>query len=240
MLRGLLQGIKGILYPDICLACRRKINEAGEKLICSKCYAEIKMNLPPFCVSCGRHIEKKDIGKNICKGCARKQLYFDRAYSPCIYEGVTAKLIHEFKYRHKENLANPLSKIMIEFIREYNLPIDYLDLIIPIPIYKTKMREREFNQAERLGSYIAKEFDKELSSGILLRNRNVKTQTGLKDRERKLNVSGSFSIAKNKRLQGSNLLLVDDVLTTGATSSEAALTLKNAGAQTIFVLTLAN
>ncbi|MFY9402480.1 MAG: ComF family protein [Candidatus Omnitrophota bacterium] len=240
MLRGLLRGLKEILFPKACSSCKKKLNESDEELICKECYLGIKINLPPFCVSCGRHLEKNNFNKNICPGCAGKRLYFDRAFSACIYEGIATKLIHEFKYRGKESLAKPLSKIMINFIREYSLPIESFDFIIPIPLHKIKLREREFNQAEKLSSYIAKEFNKKVSSDILLRRRNTKAQAGLKDKERKLNVAGSFTVAKNSNLKNSNLLLIDDVLTTGATASEAALVLKNAGAQAVFVLTLAN
>lgn len=240
MLQGLLRGLKGIFYPKACPACKIKLSETNEELICRECYSQIKMNLPPFCVVCGRHLEKKNLAKNVCPACARKRLHFDRAWSCCVYEGVAKKLIHEFKYKGKINLAGPLSQIMINFIREYSLPIDDLDLIIPIPLAKARAREREFNQAEALGKYITDEFDKELATATLLRTRNTRSQTELKDSQRALNVSGSFSTNAKFSLKGKNLLLVDDVLTTGATSSEAALTLKKAGAGAVFVLALAN
>jgi ComF family protein len=241
MLRRFLQSLTDILYPKTCLACKSKVGaETGEDLICKECYSNIEVNLPPFCVSCGRHLEKNNLNKNICPACIRKRLHFDRAFSPCVYNGVTKKLVHEFKYKGKDHLGKPLSKIMIDFIREYRLPLEYLDYIIPMPLHKTKLREREFNQAEILGTHIAREFKKDLLSGVLLRHRLTKTQTELKNKERFENVANSFSVDNRASLKGKNLLLVDDVLTTGATSSEAALALKNAGAQTVFVLTLAN
>ena len=129
---------------------------------------------------------------------------------------------------------------MINFIKEYSLPVNYLDFIIPMPLHKTKLREREFNQAEILSMHIAKEFNKDSISNILLRHRQTKTQTELKNKDRFLNVANSFSVDSRSDLKGKNILLIDDVLTTGATSSEAALALKKAGAQTVFVLTLAN
>ncbi|PIP18631.1 MAG: ComF family protein [Candidatus Omnitrophica bacterium CG08_land_8_20_14_0_20_41_16] len=237
----MLRSLRDIIYPKTCLSCKTKISATtGEELICRKCYSEIKRNLPPFCSSCGRHLEKNNLNKNICPACIKKRLNFDRAFSPCVYDGVIKKLIHEFKYKGKDNLGAALSKIMIDFIKEYNLPISYLDFIIPMPLHKTRLREREFNQAEILGIHIAKEFKKDLVSGALMRHRQTKTQTELKNNERFLNVADSFSITNPANLKGKNLLLIDDVLTTGATSSEAALTLKKAGAHAVFVLTLAN
>lgn len=241
MLRRFLQSLMNLLYPKTCLACNLKVKAAtGESLICGKCYSEIEINLPPFCSLCGRHLEKDNLDNNICHTCTKNRLHFDRAFSPCVYNGVIKNLIHAFKYKGKDNLGKPLSEIMINFIREYSLPLDHLEFIIPIPLHKARLREREYNQAEILSMHIAEEFKKNLSNDILLRHRQTKTQTELKNTERFLNMANSFSVNNRFDIKGKNLLLVDDVLTTGATASEAALTLKNAGAKTVFVLTLAN
>jgi ComF family protein len=129
---------------------------------------------------------------------------------------------------------------MIDFVHEYNLPIDFVDYIIPVPLYKSRLREREFNQARILSDYVAREFNKPVLNDLLIRKRPTRTQTELEDSERFLNVNGSFTVAKDGALKNLSILLVDDVLTTGATSSEAARSLKDAGANIVFVLTLAN
>jgi ComF family protein len=178
--------------------------------------------------------------KSICPSCIKKELHFDRVFSPCIYEGIIKKLIHDFKYKNKDYLGVTLSRLMIDFVKEYNLPMDFMDFIIPVPLYKTRLREREFNQAQILSNYLAREFNKEILDDYLIRSRNTKTQTELEERQRLLNVKGSFSVNKKRDLKGKNILLVDDVLTTGATCSEAACALKNAGLNIVFVLTLAN
>jgi len=241
MLRRLISGLVDIVYPRRCLSCKNKLGPSSvDNLICAACWGNIKRNMPPFCHSCGRTLSKSNFSKNICPLCIKKKLYFDRAFSPCIYTGVIKDLIHEFKYKSKDYLGCLLSKLMIEFIREYNLPMDCLDFVIPIPLHKTRLREREFNQAEILGNYIAREFKKELLSDALWRHRHTKTQTDLETDERLLNVKDSFSLNRLKDIKGKNLLIVDDVLTTGATASCAAETLKGAGANIVFVLTLAN
>lgn len=240
MLRNFIRGLVNIAYPKVCLGCKCRLDASTtNEYVCSRCWSKIKKNTPPFCHSCGRHLEKNNRAKNICPECLKKKLHFDRAFSPCSYEGVIKNLIHEFKYNGKEHLAKPLSKIMADFIREYDLPINYLDLIIPMPLHKTRLREREFNQAEVLGRHIAAEFNKNLAPGALIRIRPTKTQTELAVEKRFMNVKESFA-AGDIDLKNKNLLIVDDVLTTGATSSEAALALKNAGANIVFVLTLAN
>jgi len=241
MLRRFINGLADIVYPKTCLACKNKIKgQAADNFVCLKCWADIKRNLPPFCSSCGRQLDKKNLYKNICPACLKTKLHFDRAFSPCVYTGVIKNLIHEFKYKNKDYLGALLSKLMIEFIKEYNLPMDYLDFIIPVPLHKSRLREREFNQAQILSEHIAAEFKKGLLTDVLLRQRKTQTQTQLESNERFLNVRGSFAVTKWEAIKGKNLLLIDDVLTTGATSSEAALSLKNAGANIVFVLTLAN
>jgi len=241
MFRRLIAGLKDIIYPKICLSCRNKIvNPAAEEdHVCLECLNGIKRNLPPFCHSCGRHLKGR-YGKSICPECVRNRLHFDRAFSPCVYEGVIKDLICEFKYKGKDYLGKPLSSLMVKFIREYDLPIDYIDGIIPIPLYKTKLREREFNQAQVLAQFIAKEFSKDILTDVLHRRRNTRTQTELETAERMQNVKGSFAVARPDKTREKNLLLIDDVLTSGATSSEAAQALKESGANIVFVLTLAN
>jgi ComF family protein len=177
---------------------------------------------------------------NICAKCIAQPLSFDRAFSPCAYTGVIKELIHEFKYKNKPYLGKHLSKIMIDFIKEYNLPLSCADLIVPVPLHNARLREREFNQAEILSTHIAEEFNLNLSPAALFRKRSTRTQVDLKDEERFANVAGSFSINPKVSVRGKNILLVDDVLTTGATTSEAAGVLKNAGAHIVFTLTLAN
>ncbi len=241
MLRGLVRGIKDILYPKTCIVCKDSLKDkfAVEGMVCNICWGKIKINKPPFCQACGRHLEKNNLTKSLCPICLKRRLHFDRAFSPYAYEGTIKDLIHKFKYQDKDYLGKMLAKPMVNFIREYHLPIDYLNLIIPIPLHPARLREREFNQAHILSELIAEEFNKPLSPNTLTRIRHTKTQTELDTNERFNNIKGSFSL-KDKGIKGKNILLVDDVLTTGATCSEAALTLKNAGANIVFALTLAN
>lgn len=241
MLRNLINGLTDLVYPKVCLACREKIAGLSvDGLICAQCWSRIKKTAPPFCRCCGRHLEKKSINKNICVLCIKSKLHFDRAFSPCGYEGVMQKLIREFKYKGKKHLALPLSKLMSQFIREYDLPLEIIDYIVPVPLHKTRLREREFNQAESLAKNICLEFNKNILTDTLQRSRNTRTQTELETDQRLANVRESFSVARIGIVKGKNILLIDDVLTTGATCSEAARALKNSGAGIVFALTLAN
>jgi len=244
MLSHLFNGLVDILYPKKCLACGQWLKGGGHKaikgLVCLDCWMKIKPNLPPFCASCGRHLDKKSAFKNICGACAKNRFHFDRAFSPCLYEGVLKELIHKFKYKQKDYLGNVLGLLMAEFVKEYNLPVCYADLIIPIPLHKTRLREREFNQAGILANLLSAEFGRITLSGCLVREKFFKSQTELSVPERRNNIKGAFAVKDRAAITGKNILLVDDVLTTGATLSEAAKTLKESGANIVFAITLAN
>jgi len=241
MLPGLLKGLRDLVYPKICLACKQKMPQAeGRDFICLSCQDKIKKNVPPFCATCGRRLNESSLSDNICPECSNNRLHFDRAFSPCVYTGVIKELIHEFKYKNKDYLSKPLSAMMNDFINEFAFPMDDLDLIIPIPLHNLRLREREFNQAQLLALDIAKKFNKKVSLDVLVRHRQTKTQTGLSPELRFSNVRESFGVHNPQIIENKNVLLIDDVLTTGATASEAALALKNAGANLVLVMSLAS
>ncbi|MCM8770588.1 MAG: ComF family protein [Candidatus Omnitrophica bacterium] len=151
------------------------------------------------------------------------------------------ELIHKFKYEGLQQLGSVISYLLIEFIHEFNLPpLEYFDMFIPIPLHKNRLREREFNQAQILAEHLSKEFKLELSSDNLWRVRQTATQTDLSEEKRLLNVKNSFALRDASKIKDKMIILVDDVLTTGATCSEASRVLKDNGARTVFVLTVAN
>lgn len=242
MLQSTIHGILDLVYPRVCLGCKKKIRGKNHpaSTVCASCWSMIKKNTPPFCHFCGRNLARNGYTKHVCPNCIKRQLHFDRAFSPCIYDGVIRELIHDFKYRGKEYLGEILAEPMIDFIKDFDFPLDIIDCIIPVPLCATRLREREFNQAQILAKYLAREFKKELNTRCLLRTRMAKPQVELAEEERLNNLNGCFQVRAKSDLRNKNILLVDDVLTTGATASEASLTLKRAGAGIVFVLTLAN
>jgi competence protein ComFC len=238
---NLITGLKDIIYPKICLICKRDLSSNSvDELVCVKCWSSIKKNAPPFCHGCGRNLDEKSLALAYCPSCLKAPLHFDRAFAPCIYEGAIKDLIHEFKYRKTDYLADALSGLMLDFIRDYDVPVSSMDEIIPVPLHPARLREREFNQAELLARRIAPVYTKIVSADNLVRLRHTRTQAELKSSDRLSNVKDSFSVRWPDRIKGKHILLIDDVLTTGATSSEASRALKDAGANSVLVLTLAN
>lgn len=236
-----LKGSRDIFFGNNCFICKDKIIEhtSNSQHVCSNCWNKIKKSSPPFCHKCGRHLSD-NLHENICSSCLNQKLHFDRAISPCLYEGNLKELIHKFKYENKDYLGKDLSKLLIDFINFYRFDIDFIDCVIPIPLHKTRLREREYNQSEILANFFAKEFSKPLNNFSLIRDKPTKKQTELEIEKRFNNIKESFKVVDAKPIINKNILLVDDVLTTGATASEAALTLKTAGANIVFVLTLAH
>lgn len=241
LLKNLSGALIEIIYPKTCQVCKKKITLSSiEGMVCCECWGKIKKNLPPFCRKCGRSLEKGKSIKNPCSTCAKTDLYFNRAFSPFSYEGVLKELIHSFKYKSCDYLGPVLAKSMIEFINEYNLPMQAVDLILPVPLHKAKLREREFNQSAILAKQLADKFDKDMPEGLLRRKLNTPSQTELDDSQRQLNVKGAFSVSDASLVKNKNILLVDDVLSTAATCSEASKALKESGAGMVYVITLAN
>jgi len=242
IVRNALHELVDIVYPATCLICKTRLKgkPAVDTVICMHCWKRINKNVPPFCSRCGRHLEKRDLAKNICPRCIRSSLHFDRAFSACNYEGVTKELIHAFKYKGKQHLGLTLSRLMSQFIDEYNVPIDFVDAIVPVPLHNSRLREREFNQAHLLSRHIGERYKKEVASSVLIRHRPTPPQAELEEHRRLMNVKGSFSVSRDASVQGKTILLIDDVLTTGATCSEAAYALKSSGAHIVFVMTLAH
>lgn len=239
--RGFFSALKEIVYPKTCLACKKRLGAyAALQFLCQPCADKISRNKPPFCRRCGRHLQDADRAKGICPECIRNSPCFDRAFSPCVYEGVTKELIRQFKYQGKDYLGPLLAMFMVDFIRQYGLPMDVVDCIVPVPLHGVRMREREFNQAEALARPLAEAFSKELMRDCLMRTRHTRPQAELDGTKRTANVRGVFRVRDGQAVRGKNILLVDDVLTTGATSSEAACVLKESGAHIVFVMTLAN
>lgn len=168
----------------------------------------------------------------------RPPFFFNQAFSVCRYEGVIKDCIHLFKYRSKLSLVKPLSKLMVDFAHNF-LDMENIDLILPVPLASSKLRQRQFNQAKLLAKSISCAFSKELKDKLLIKIKPGVAQVNLSRTERLKNVRGSFKVRHQLLFKNKNILLVDDVLTTGATINECARMLLDAGAKRVNAFTLA-
>ncbi len=239
MLRGLLKGLRDIVYPPVCLSCRACLKNRGsvDETVCAECWGSIRMTAPPFCGGCGRHLPA---GTGRCPACAGRHFHYDRSFGVCRYDDTIKELLHAFKYGGRDYLGRTLGRLLSDFYREYYFLFSSAEMIVPVPLHPSRLREREFNQSEILGECLAAASGKPVAGGMLVRRTRTLPQAGLEKEDRISNVRGCFLVKDGITLEGKHILLVDDVLTTGATLSEAAKALKDAGAAEVTALALAN
>ena len=164
---------------------------------------------------------------------------FDRAWGVFLYNRTMQRLLHLFKYGHKTSLRHFFTEQICRFARDYNLNLNAHDLIVAVPLYPTRQRQRGYNQSLLIAQILSEEFGIPLESKSLLRKRHTPNQARLSQKERWTNMDAAFKIKPSNNLRHKNILLVDDLFTTGATASQAAQVLKDAGANKVNVLTIA-
>jgi len=227
--------ILDILFPPVCLNCEKTLADSEKDAgICAACLSKIIIHTTLFCPVCRARLPEN---KKIChKGSA----YLLGAAAD--YDGAVKNIIRHLKYKSWSRLKNPIGDILRIYLK--NLKLNELKLknylVIPIPLHKNRERERGFNQAELIGKIIADCLNLPLEKNILTRTKETKSQADLKNwDQRKNNLAGAFQIGTGKNINKKNIILVDDVYTSGATINEAVKTLRLAGAKKILVLVLA-
>jgi ComF family protein len=156
----------------------------------------------------------------------------------CLYEGTAKNCIHLLKYNSRLKLAAPLGKLMFDFVNK-NMDYEDFDMIVPVPLHSSRLRERGFNQAEVLSRKLSGYTKHPVCTNVLKRTKPTLSQTGLSKTKRFTNLQGAFKITKDAFVSGKKVLLVDDVFTTGSTVNEAAKALLKAGAESVDALVLA-
>lgn len=178
------------------------------------------------------------MGVEICLRCRREPPSFDQAVSGCLYEGSIQRLILDLKYNKRLSHAPFLGSLLCQTI-DQRLPCP-MDAVLPVPLYPTRQRQRTFNQAEVLGRIVAERLGLPLWADLLVRTRSTRPQSELNRAHRLKNVRGAFAMRASHDVRGLELLLVDDLLTTGATAQACSLLLKKKGAARVCVATVAH
>lgn len=233
----MLGAIINLLYPALCRACSKKINEF-DRNICADCAKKIKERLPPFCLRCGRQFKGGSGLKAICADCKDEMPYFDRAWSVCHYEGALKGLIHDFKYKKITALSKDFAGLIINFMKKYDIGKDS-QIILSVPMHPNRLFKREVNHADILARAIGRGMGISYSGNALKKIKNTPLQSKLKREARIKNLCSSFSLKNSRLFSGKNILLVDDLFTTGSTVNECSRLLKDSGAGRIDVITLA-
>jgi ComF family protein len=232
-----LQAVRGVLYPPLCLVCDADLRDHSD-YFCACCLAEMIAGDEPACVRCALRVGPFLDTSGGCAVCQREHHRFDAAIRLGSYTGKLRDTCLSFKSVHNELLGKALCKL---FIR-YQLPAlraVRASLVVSVPLHFIRRFQRGFNQAESLAGWLASELNLPHRSRILKRLRKTRPQSELRREDRRQNVRDAFWARPNSQLRGATVLLVDDILTTGATCSEAARALKAAGAARVVVAVLA-
>ena len=228
-----------LLFPAGCVYCHAPLNRARVPHFCDPCWSEFAPVRGAVCPTCGRPLGSPEAliasPGHECRACRQFPPHFDQALSAGVFEGQLREAIHCYKYRPALSLGRPLAEWMANQIRV----VDTLDVVMPVPLHRKRLKQRGFNQALLLAQVIAERSGLPLVYDSLLRIRDTRPQVDLSGADRTKNVRGAFSVALPATVQDKRILLVDDVLTTGATMNECARELKQAGASSVTALTLA-
>jgi ComF family protein len=229
-------GILSLLFPEKCLCCRTVYDRKAEDLpgLCPDCEKDLPWLEPPFCPRCRQPLPA-GTDSHLCQACLQDKHAFDLARAAVLYRGGIAGAIQRFKYHGDITLASELGL----FLNQVDLSELLFDTIIPVPLHPKRLRKRGFNQAVLLGKILSRKTGRPMPLKALRRIRNTVPQVELHHSERQKNVRGAFAVRDPAVIADRNVLLVDDVFTTGATVNECARVLKKSGAGAVYVLTLA-
>lgn len=227
---SLLGSTLDILFPPLCSACGKNIGEKGT--VCDACLSSVPLNGSFFCGKCGARLPN---GEKIC--------HFEHPYilgAAAEYRNaIVRSMVHDLKFGFIRNSAPQLAELMADYLKNTGFAVkDWL--VIPIPLGKKRLRKRGFNQAELLANVFADSLSLTTENGVLFRKKETSPQSEIKDFSlRAENTEDCFEIAASEKISGRNIIIIDDVSTSGATFFEAASSLKKAGARRIIALAAA-
>jgi len=235
LLSGVARAVLDTLYPPVCLACRAATDAHGA--LCPDCWRAMRFIERPFCERLGTPFEQ-DLGAGLLSPQAvADPPVFARARAVARFDdGPARKLVHRLKYSDRTELARPMARWMARAGADI---LDEADLLVPVPLHPLRLWRRRFNQAAALAREVSRETGRPCDLGALKRVKATKSQVGMTRVQRADNVQGAFRVEEGAAVRGRNVVLVDDVLTSGATANAASRVLLRSGAAQVDVLVFA-
>ena len=222
------------LLPPRCLSCGGTVDRQGG--LCPKCWSSLTFIAAPLCACCGLPFEYEAEPGVVCAACIAEPPTFARARAVLVYDDASRPLLLGFKHGDRTFAAKAygvwLARAGAELLRE-------ADLLAPVPLHRWRLFLRRYNQAALLAQETGRQAGVAVVPDLLVRHRSTRSQGGLDRTGRRRNVAGAFALRRAGSVAGKRVVLVDDVLTTGATVGECAKVLLRAGAARVDVLTLA-
>jgi ComF family protein len=221
-----------LLLPPACPLCRTELTQPTGTGLCRSCLEQLPALPWPRCSRCAIPFATESGSDHLCESCLRQPPFFSQVETVGSYEGLLREAVHRFKYHGSVQLDRPLGTLLAQRMEQSESPI-CPDLIIPVPLHLNRLRQRGYNQSLLLARQLGRRWQVPVAGRLLVRTRATPPQQGLTATIRRQNLSGAFSL--QKPLQGESILLVDDVMTTGATARECARILQSGGAAEIAV-----
>jgi ComF family protein len=234
--RTALAACADLIVPPCCLVCRARVG--AHHLLCAACWREVSFIRGPLCDVLGIPLPFDAGGRTVSAAAVAHPPAYDRARAVAHYSGAMRTVVHQLKYADRHDARTLLGRWLAEAGREL---LPGIDLIVPVPLSRLRLLQRQFNQAAVLALEVSLQTGIPTDPLILARTRTTRSQVGMTRDQRRRNVAGAFSVpaSRRARLAGRNVLVIDDVVTTGATVDACARTLKRAGAARVDVLALA-
>ena len=226
--RNVKSHLVNLVFPPVCVCCRK----VGE-ILCQDCLAQVNWVQEPICQSCGCTVSDFSCQ---CNDCKKRPFPLNQIRAAVLFDTIIPDTIHQLKYRNVFALVEPLGKLMVQAWPNWQTDSD---IVLPIPLHRQRQTKRGYNQSELLVETFCRELSLPSNQEILSRTRQTPPQVGLNAEDRRKNVSGAFTVKNPHLVKGGNILLVDDVCTTGATLMAAAEVLLAAGAKNVSAYCLA-
>lgn len=240
-LRGWWDETLALVFPAVCGLCGRNRAGAREGYVCGECaggVGHVRPVVAPYCARCGLPFDGEIVGEFQCGNCRDQDLAFEWARASVVATPFVLDVVHKYKYGRALWFEPFLASLLVG---EATKVIDGAgwDGLVPVPLHPLREREREFNQAERLARHLGKATGLPVLRRVVRRISRTQVQASLDRRERARNVAGAFGVVDPGAVQGGRFVVVDDVFTTGATTNAVARALRESGAESVAVWTLA-
>jgi ComF family protein len=249
VLRSPVDALGCTLLPASCHLCGSPLPRLSSIPICDLCWAEFPALDGCACSRCGDALDENLDGNSeadLCRACRLAPPPFVRAVAAAHYQGRMKDAIHALKYDRLHPAVRELGRVLAQAIAQLEADTPQEMLVIPVPLHRIRYAQRGFNQSRSLAREALRTLVRThpawrltLAPSALMRHKATSSQAGLSPRERRINLRGAFSVSDPAAVQGRDILLIDDILTTGATARAAALALRRAGAASVWVATLA-
>jgi ComF family protein len=229
-----------LLYPAVCRICGGEEASAPEGYVGRTCRTRpgaVRFVEPPFCGRCGLPFAGAIDAEFVCSNCRDLELHFEWARASVVVTPLVREVVHRYKYDRALWFEPFLAALLVEGGKPV-LGSGEWEALVPVPLHPVKLREREFNQAERLARHLGRATGLEVAPGLVRRVVATRSQALLERRERVKNVARAFTVPDPTRVAGRRLVVVDDLFTTGATTSAVSRALREAGARSVVVWTL--